>query len=321
MSFVRTVLGDIDPADLGPTDAHAHLVIAGGKPVELEPDFLLADLERGLAELAEAKGAGLRAVVDAMPCDAGRDVRLLAELSRRSGVHVVAPTGLHRARYYDDRHWSLSASEEELADLFVADIEVGIDERDYNGPLVRRAPHRAGVIKVAGSLGRLTDLERRIFAAAAAAQRRTGCPILTHCQDGTAGLEQLRVLADGGADLRHVVLSHTDKIVDRGYHRELLSTSAAVEYDQGFRWPAGAENGTVTLLRWMVEDGFGERLMLGTDAARQGYWHAYGGEPGLVFLVGPFAATLAAAGIGPAEREALLVANPARIYAFGAVAS
>jgi predicted metal-dependent phosphotriesterase family hydrolase len=40
---------------------------------------------------------------------------------------------------------------EQLADLFVADIEDGIDANDYSGPLVDRTPHKAGVIKVGGS--------------------------------------------------------------------------------------------------------------------------------------------------------------------------
>ena len=45
MTFVRTVLGDIDAGDLGVTYAHEHLVIDGGRPVELEPDFVLADVD------------------------------------------------------------------------------------------------------------------------------------------------------------------------------------------------------------------------------------------------------------------------------------
>ena len=74
MTFVRTVLGDIDPADLGVTYAHEHLVIDGGAPVRMHPDFDLGDVERMVGEVAEAVGLGLRAVVDAMPCDCGRNV-------------------------------------------------------------------------------------------------------------------------------------------------------------------------------------------------------------------------------------------------------
>ena len=46
MTFVRTVLGDIAPERLGITYAHEHLVIAGGRPVQLFPDFRLDCVER-----------------------------------------------------------------------------------------------------------------------------------------------------------------------------------------------------------------------------------------------------------------------------------
>ena len=73
MTFVRTVLGDIDPAELGVTYAHEHLVIDGGRPVLMEPDFDLGDVAALATEVAEAAALGLRSVVDAMPCDAGRN--------------------------------------------------------------------------------------------------------------------------------------------------------------------------------------------------------------------------------------------------------
>lgn len=316
MTLVRTVLGDIHAADLGPTYAHEHLVIDGGRPVELEPDFLLADVDKAVKELAPARALGLSAVVDAMPCSAGRNVLKLAEISRRSGVHVVAPTGLHLARYYADDHWSQTASIDELAERFVADVEAGIDVHDYLGPVVERTSHRAGVMKIAGSKPRLTDLERRVFEAAAVAHRRTGCPILTHCTNGVGALEQIRLLADHGVEPAHLTLSHTDQVVDRGYHRELLATGASVEYDQGFRWKTGVENGTLALLGWMIEDGYGGQLMLGMDAARQGYWSTYGGAPGWTFLLGEFADAMRDRGVRDDAQRAIFVANPARAFAF-----
>jgi phosphotriesterase-related protein len=73
VTFVRTVLGDIEPAAVGVTYAHEHLVIDGGRPVELSPDFLLADVDRLAQELAEAHAAGLRTAVDMMPIECGRN--------------------------------------------------------------------------------------------------------------------------------------------------------------------------------------------------------------------------------------------------------
>jgi 5-phospho-D-xylono-1,4-lactonase len=319
MTFVRTVLGDIDPAHMGVTYAHEHLVIDGGRPVEMEPEFDLADIAAMATEVSAAADLGLTTAVDAMPCDAGRNVAMLAELSRRTGVNIVAPTGLHHDRYYGPAHWSHRVSFDELAELFTADIETGIDANDYSGPTVRRTEHRAGVIKVAGSDGGPSDRDRRVFEAAAAAHRRTGAPILTHCEHGTGGLEQVRLLADMGVDLSHVALSHVDKIVDRGYHRELLATGASAEYDGSFRWPAGEQNGTLTLLGWMAEDGLADRIVLGMDAARRRYYRVHAGSPGLTWLLDGFSSLMENAGLDASVRRELFVANPARIFAFAPI--
>lgn len=312
---VRTVLGDIEPSALGVTYAHEHLVIDGGRPVQLEPDFDLSDVAAMATEVGAAMALGLGAVIDAMPCDCGRSATKLAELSRRTGLHIVAPTGLHHDRFYGPVHWSHRLDVDRLADLFVADIEDGIDANDYTGPIVERTPHRAGVIKVGGSEGGLSERDARVFAAAAAAHRRTGAPILTHCERGTGGLAQVQALADGGASLEHVALSHVDKVVDRGYHRELAATGVSLEYDGSFRW-GDAPNGTLQLLEWMAEDGLLDRVVLGMDAARQGYYAVYGGKPGLSWLLDGFVGLMDARGLGADVRRRLFVEDPARVFAF-----
>jgi predicted metal-dependent phosphotriesterase family hydrolase len=318
MTFVRTVLGDIAPADLGVTYAHEHLVIDGGRPVEMSPDFLLADLDRLTEELAASAAAGLQAAIDMMPADCGRNPSKLAELSRRTGVHLVAATGLHHERFYGPAHWSLRGTEAELADLFVADVEDGIDERDYGGPIVNRTDIRAGIVKVAGSNGGPSARDEPIFRAAARAHERTGVPIQTHCEAGTGALAQIRVLVDAGVAAARVSLSHVDKVVDRGYHRELFASGAFAVYDQAFRWGDG-DNGTLTLLEWAIEDGHADRLMLGMDAARQGYYAAFGGSPGLPFLLRDFTAAMDERGIDAAQRNRFFVDNPSRAFAFAEV--
>lgn len=315
MTFVRTVLGDIDPADLGVTYAHEHLVIDGGRPVLLEPDFDLGDVESMVTEVGAAVGLGLGAVVDAMPCDAGRNASKLAAISRRAGLHVIAPTGLHHDRYYGPAHWSHRIETDELAALFIADIREGIDANDYSGPVVHRTAHRAGVIKVAGSEGGPSDRDRRVFEAAASAHLATGAPILTHCERGTGALEQVAALSALGVDLEHVVLSHVDKVVDRAYHREIAASGATAEYDGSYRW-GDADNGTLTLLGWMAEDALLDQVVLGMDAARRGYYSVYGGSPGLGWLLGGFSKAMDERGLGPDVRRRMFVDNPARVFAF-----
>jgi phosphotriesterase-related protein len=315
VTFVRTVLRDIAPAELGVTYAHEHLVIDGGRPVLMQPDFDLGDVDAMATEVADAAAFGLRSVIDAMPCDAGRNAAKLADLARRTGINIVAPTGLHHDRYYGPAHWSHRISVHELADLFATDVTDGIDAYDYAGPVVRRTEFRAGVIKVAGSEGGLSERDRRVFEAAAIAHVRTGVPILTHCEGGAGALEQIRILGDHGVAPEHIVVGHVDKVVDRGYHRELLETGAFCEYDGTFRWGDG-DNGTLRLLEWAVADELAGGIVLGMDAARRGYYRVYGGTPGLRWLLAGFTDLMQERGLDTALRQQLFVDNPARAFGF-----
>jgi phosphotriesterase-related protein len=314
--FVRTVLGDVAPGSLGVTYAHEHLVIDGGRPVELSADFELNDVDRLSAELDAARAAGLEAAIDMMPIDCGRNPDLLAELSRRAGVHLVAATGLHHEKFYRPGHWSFDAGEEELAARFATDVEDGIVERDDGGRPLLTSTVRAGVVKVGGSDGGPSPRDVPAFRAAAATHRRTGAPIHTHCENGTGALDQLRLLTDAGVPAERISLSHVDKIVDRGYHESILATGAFVVYDQAFRW-GDRPNGTLQLLEWMADDGRLGQVMLGMDAARKGYLAAFGGSPGLTYLLEGFSRELDARGLDAAARRRLFVENPARAFAFG----
>lgn len=312
MRYVRTVLDDVPAVGLGPCYAHEHLIIDPSFATVTDPDFLLDSVELAARELAEFRAAGGCALVDSMPCDCGRNVRKLAALSRLAGVHIVAPTGIHLAKYYDPGHWSHRYGVEALAELFVADIEEGIDANDYGGPRVERTPHRAGVIKVA--TGReWTPREERVFAAAAAAHRATGCPILTHTEGGALALEQAVRLRDLGVDLGHVVISHMDRFPDAGAHRAVLRTGARLEYDSAFRWK-GEANPTLELVVGLAPE-FPDQILLGMDAARRGYWRAYGGGPGMTFLLEVFRPRLIASGLDAAAVDRIFLENPARAFA------
>lgn len=146
MSFIRTILGDILPTQAGITYAHEHLIIEESFPTLANPDFLLNDVDKVSAELTKVYAAGGRTMVDTMPANCGRNVVKLAEVSRRTGIQIIAPTGIHLEMYYPKSHWRYQYSEDQLTHLFVADVVDGIDRYDYNGPVVERTPHKAGMI-------------------------------------------------------------------------------------------------------------------------------------------------------------------------------
>src|SRR5258705_13576777 len=67
-AVVRTVRGDVDPAELGPTDAHEHLFLE----TPLQPGDTFQDVGRAIEEAETLVVAGARALVDWTPLGLGR---------------------------------------------------------------------------------------------------------------------------------------------------------------------------------------------------------------------------------------------------------
>ena len=305
MTFVRTVLGDVEPQALGITYVHEHLIIDSPLIADRWPNILLNDADAAIAELERCRGVGVGTVVDAMPAAAGRDAVRLAEVSRASGVHVLACTGLHTSKYYGGQRWTAEESPEVLADLFTADVQTGIDRYDYMGPVVRRTPHRAGILKVAVLEDAPTPRDVRVFEAAARAHDVTGVPILTHCEGGRGAMAQIELFDRLGVPLNRVVISHTDKLNELSYHRDLLETGVYLEYDQASRWGEESVDYTARIVAAMVEDGYTERLMLSSDAARRSMWAVHGGL-GMAWIATRFVEILDGLGVDAVAIETML---------------
>ena len=311
--LIRTVTGDVPVPTSGMLYGHEHLIIDSTLVAETMDHIHLPSVEEAVAEVGACVKAGVRLMVDAMPAASGRHAERLAAISRTSGVDVVATTGLHTAKYYNAVPWTRTESPEELAARFVADIEIGIDEFDYLGPRVNRTDTRAGLIKVAALTPELTDRDRRLFEGAAMAHAETGASILTHTEGGHGAMQQIEELLQLGVELQAVALSHTDKIADAGYHRDILSTGAGLCYDQPLRTP----DRTADLVAAMVSDGFGRQIFLGTDGARRSLWATLGGSPGLAWLATGFPALLADRGLEATTISALYCDNLAGYLSMG----
>lgn len=310
--MVRTVLGDVDASHLGFTYPHEHLILDNALIGAAFPHILLDDAAVTTREVAECRAAGVTAMVDAMPCAAGRDVLRLADVSHATGVHVIAVTGLHHERYYGPRHWTARLDAGELGTLFADDVLVGVDAFDYSGPIVRRTWHRAGLIKIATDGETLSPRDMLLLEAAAIAHHRSGAPILTHCEHGRGALEQVAELARHGVPSDAIVLSHIDKVADVGYHAEIAATGAWMLYDQPIRHHEAAVTPTTGLIARAVADGFSDRLLIATDGARRSLWHAYGGKPGLAWLATHYADQLRANGVPAAVVSDIFIRHPAR---------
>lgn len=313
MSSIRTILGDIPIAHMGITYSHEHIVIEQGFVTAGHPEFLLNDTEKIITELTTLKTLGCSTMVDTMPANAGRNVLKSAEISRHTGINMIIPTGIHLEIYYPSGHWRYSYTENQLTQLFIDDIEIGIDRFDYNGPVVERTNHKAGLIKLATHDDPITQHQDKIFHAVVNAHQQTGVPILTHTNSGKHAVAQAELFDKLGADLNHIVISHVDKNKDLGYHRALLQTGVSVEYDSAFRWKED-ENWTYKLLEILLPN-YPNQITVGMDAARNTYWKSYGGKPGLEYLLTTFKFELEKRNLSE-YFDKLFIHNPARIFSF-----
>ena len=314
MPFVRTVLGDIQPEEMGLTYSHEHIVIEEGFTTLANPDFILNDTVRISVELNEFYQLGGRTMVDTMPAACGRNVLKLAEVSRNSNVNIIVPTGIHLEIYYPPNHWRYHLSVDELTELFIKDITEGVDQYDYNSPVVKRTAHKAGMIKLATGDEKITDHQHKIFEAVVNSHLETGAPILTHTNGGKLAMEQVELFLKLGANLNHIVISHVDKQRDLSFHRDLLQTGVYVEYDSHFRLKMKDDNWTYTLLENVLPS-YSDRIVIGMDMAKNTYWKSYGGKPGLTYLLTQFRQELESRGVGN-YLERLFITNPKKLYSF-----
>ncbi len=307
---IRTVLGDRREIPAGVVYAHEHLILDSPLIADRFPHIHLHDVDAAVVEVSRCAEAGAVLMLDAMPIAAGRDILRLAEIARRSGVDIVAATGLHHDRYYGPRHWTNRVGCDALAELFIADLTDGVDEFDYTGPIVQRTTHRAGVVKVATSGPAPDARDRRNLEAAAIASRVTGAPVLTHCEDGAGGVAQVEVLTSHGVPCSSIILSHLDKAGDLPALHEVAATGAVLELDQSLRHAdEGAESFTVRAIVSLVEAGFGRQIVVGTDGARRSLWSSLGGQPGLAWLAVTLPLLLAEVGVDADHRASILHDN------------
>ncbi len=230
MPDVLTVLGSASSADLGITMMHEHVV---PRPQVPEPEGKpplapRVTVEAYVRELRHARDTyGLRSVVDCTPRRSPEELEVVARIARETGLNVVVATGCMKEQYYHSYRssvssfWAYQMSPDEIADVLVRDIEEGI-----NGTGVR-----AGIIKVGTSKQRITEPEERVLRGAARAHKRTGCPITTHATLGTMGGEQARIFQEEGADLRRVVVGHSDLNDVLTYQEAIVRRGATVGFD------------------------------------------------------------------------------------------
>jgi predicted metal-dependent phosphotriesterase family hydrolase len=313
MAHVQTVLGPIDPAELGVTLPHEHTQIELWQiPGRWDYWQLTRDEPLILEELAAYREAGGRSLIDLTLPGVGRDPDWLTRLARARGLHVVMGSGWYRGAYYPAQALIDRRSVEDLADELVREASDGVGESGV----------RPGII---GEIGTdkpwVSAQEERVHRAAARAARRTGLAITTHAVLSPVGLDQLRIFEEEGADPSRVVIGHADSYPHLDHYLAIVERGASVEFDfLGMTFTAAERHGEgriVELVCELLARGYSDRILLSQDVCHDSQLSRYGGN-GYTHLARTFMPRPRAAGVSDAEIETMTVANPRRLLTLDA---
>jgi len=333
---VQTVLGPIDPADLGVVMAHEHLWMDSTPLLEVHhyrptaegpwdasvaaearwnpgvhgDNYRLTDVEIAVEELAPFVRAGGRTIVELTPPSLGRDPERVRAIAERSGVHVVLGTGQYLAAVHEP--WVASATVDAITERLVAEARDGVHGSGI----------RPGIFGEIGTSDPMDAEERRVLHAVAAASAATGLAISVHLHPwGYEGDVALDALVEAGAAPERVILGHLSTAIDHPDQlRALADRGATLGFDLfGFdhsllgpgRWPPSDRDVAATIAA-LIDDGYADRIVLGQDVGVRTRLRRWGGW-GYAHVLEHVVPVLRDLGTDEAALTAMLVGNPARL--------
>jgi phosphotriesterase-related protein len=296
-----TVQGPRAAEALGVTLVHEHVLVDFIGADKVRRDRYDADevFRTALPHLKRVHELGVRTLAECTPAYLGRDPALLQRLAAASGLQLLTNTGYYGAvkgKYLPAHAFTETAAQ--LAARWLREWTEGIDGTGI----------RPGFLKIGVDAGPLTGVNRKLVQAAARTHRESGLTIAAHTGDGTAALEELKVVRDEGVDGSAFIWVHAQNERDPVLHARAADQGAWVEFD-GIGPQTVARH--VELVQALKRHGALGRVLLSHDA---GWYHV--GEPGggrfrsYETLFTEFVPALKAAGFTETEVRQLTVANP-----------
>ena len=339
MGQINTVTGTISAEQLGVTLPHEHALLdltclwdapqdparrwLVDEPVRAElfeilqddpyhnlDNLRLDDVPAVMDELKQFQAAGGHTVVDLSTLSIGPYPRELGDLSRGTGLNIVAGTGFYVRSAHPD--WVQDAPCEVLYEHMLRDLTEGFPG---SGGI------KAGIIGELGTGSPIHPTELKVLEAAVRVQREHPVAINVHLAIfASQGLHVLDALESFGADLTRVALSHLDENLDSAYHLALAERGVYLEFDtfgsecrfseDGSREPTDAER--LAALSRLMERGYGERLLISQDVCTKMQWSRHGGK-GYAHVLTTIVPQLLDAGLSRAEVDQIIRVNPARL--------
>jgi phosphotriesterase-related protein len=256
MSTVETVQGPIEASDMGVTLIHEHVRFRDEAVAENWPGRYddQADLDAALEQVTAAQRHGVTFIVDPTAMFGGRDVRFMKRVSDQTGMNIAFCTGIYTYDFLP--HYFENRDADQIAEHFVADLELGTQGTELKAAFLKCAADAAGV----------TENVEKVHRACARASLQTGAPIMAHSMPAVGtGPRQVEIFLEEGVAPEKVQIAHCGDSPDVEYIQGLLDQGVYVGLDRyGLEMyqPIAQRNAvTAELLR----RGHAERIVISQD--------------------------------------------------------
>jgi len=311
MTQIHSATGPINTEDLGFTLMHEHIFVASWTMRQVFPDWFDRDtlVPKAVAELKEAKKAGVNTIVDLTAVNLGRDIHLIREVAEKSEMQIIVATGLYHTEEPMFGMWDI----DQMVEIFLPEITDGISGTSSRANIIKCATDNLGV----------TEYNEKVLRMTARLHKETGVPISTHT-DVTiqVGLNQQDIFEDEGVDLSRVVIGHSGDSEDIDYLEALLKRGSFIGMDRfGSNMLLPTDKRIATIVE-LCQRGWANKMVLGHDYCCHTDWAkdfanlAKSAMPSWNFLhisqdVVP---ELQQKGVSDDDIHAMTVLNPQRVF-------
>jgi predicted metal-dependent phosphotriesterase family hydrolase len=299
---IMTVNGPIDPKDAGIFLPHEHIMSTFGGEITDDPHYDAIAFNSIVRPYLEyLRGIGVGTVADCTTRYFGRDVRVLREMSEKSGINLIANTGYYGAagdRYIPEHAYAESPGQ--LAERWIKEFHAGI----------KGSGIRPGFIKIGVDPGPLSDIDAKLVRAAAMTHVETGLVMAIHTGDSIESVkQQLEIAREEGAHPESWIWVHAQNVKNRDDLVYAAEKGAWLEFDGVSEKNAESH---LALVKVMKLRGLLNRVLLSHDG---NLYNPAGGPPkGFDGLSTVFIPLLERSGFTPDEVETLVKSNPQEAF-------
>ena len=273
MASVESVTGRLDADELGVTLIHEHLrtwddavhmqwphagTVREDEPFAVEPG---GDYDEAVKAARSAIELGVKTIVDPTAMFLGRDVGFMRRVAEEAGLQVIPCTGIYTYDYLPT--FFVSRDADQIADLYVHDIEQGIQNTEIRAAFIKCAADEPGV----------NENIEKLHRAAARASVRTGAPIMAHSRPASdTATRQIEIFREEGVELSKVQIAHTGDTADLDQIERILDTGVMIGLDRyGLEMYLPYEQRQATT-KALLERGYADRIFLSADSCATIDW-------------------------------------------------